>query len=127
MADIRIGIVGCAGRMGRMLVRQIDETAGATLAGGIEVEGNPTLGRDIGELAGIGGNGLLVGDDPAALFAGADVVLEFTDPAATAAHAAIAAGASTAHVIGTTGLTAEHEAHPHPSFCRQSWLSFPRQ
>ncbi len=110
MADIGIGVVGCAGRMGRMLVRQIDETAGATLAGGIEVEGNPTLGRDIGELAGIGTNGLLVGDDPAALFAGADVVLEFTDPAATAAHAAIAAGAGTAHVIGTTGLTAEHEA-----------------
>ena len=62
MADIGIGIVGCAGRMGRMLVRQIDETAGATLAGGIEVEGNPTLGRDIGELAGIGANGLLAHD-----------------------------------------------------------------
>ncbi len=109
MADIGIGVVGCAGRMGRMLVRQIDETAGAKLAGGIEVEGNPTLGRDIGELAGIGGNGLSVGDDPAALFAGADVVLEFTDPAATAAHAALAAGTGTAHVIGTTGFAVEHE------------------
>ncbi len=110
MADIGIGIVGCAGRMGRMLVRQIDETAGATLAGGIEVAGNPTIGRDIGELAGIGANGLSVGDDSAALFAGADVVLEFTDPAATAAHAAIAAGTGTAHVIGTTGTTAAHDA-----------------
>ena len=110
MAEIRIGVVGCAGRMGRMLVRQIDETAGATLAGGIEVAGNPALGRDIGELAGIGPAGLAAGDDPQALFAAADVVLEFTDPAATAAHAALAAQQRTAHVIGTTGLTAEHAA-----------------
>ena len=62
------------------------------------------LGRDIGELAGIGRIGLAVGDDRGALIAAGDVVIDFTTPAATAAHAALAAELGKAIVIGTTGL-----------------------
>ena len=49
------------------------------------------IGRDIGELAGIGPLGLTASADRGALFAAADVVIDFTVPAATAAHAALAA------------------------------------
>ena len=34
--DVKIGIVGAAGRMGQMLVRQVTETAGCKVAGATE-------------------------------------------------------------------------------------------
>ncbi len=106
MAELKIGIVGCAGRMGCMLVRQIAQTEGCALAGGTEPAGSDAIGADIGVLAGLAAAGVTVGDDAGALFAAADAVLEFTAPAATVEHARLAAQAGTIHVIGTTGLDA---------------------
>ena len=110
MESLGIGIVGCAGRMGRMVARVIDETDGCALAGGTEFAGAPVIGQDLGGLAGIGDKGLPVGDDPAALFAAADAVIDFTTPAALLVHAGLAKAARTIYVVGTTGLEAEHEA-----------------
>jgi 4-hydroxy-tetrahydrodipicolinate reductase len=110
MGDIRIGIVGCAGRMGRALIKQVHETRGCVVAGGTEQPGNPCLGQDLGELAQVGTLGVTVGDDPAALIAGVDVVIDFTAPEATVAHAKLAAEHGTAHIAGTTGLSADQDA-----------------
>ena len=110
MEPLRIGIVGCAGRMGRMVARVATETEGCVLAGGTEGKGAETIGQDLGALAGIGTQGLPVGDDPAALFAASDVVVDFTTPAALLVHAGLARETETAYVVGTTGLQAEHEA-----------------
>ncbi len=104
MAGIRIGVLGCGGRMGRMLVGEIVAAEGCTVAGGAEALGSATIGRDIGELAGLRPLGLSVGSDRAALFAASDVVIDFTVPAASVAHAALAASLGRALVIGTTGL-----------------------
>ncbi len=109
-SDMRIGIVGCAGRMGGMLARQVAATDGVALAAGVEASGHPAVGRDLGEVAGLGHLGIPVGDDAVRLFAEVDAVLEFTTPDATAEHAALAAQARTVHVIGTTGLDAEQQA-----------------
>lgn len=110
MSDMKIGVVGCAGRMGVNLLRQIDATAGCAIAGGTERAGSDALGRDAGELAGLETLGLAVTDDAEALIQAADAILDFTAPAATAEHAALCAGHGTIHVIGTTGLEDEHEA-----------------
>jgi 4-hydroxy-tetrahydrodipicolinate reductase len=110
MTDLRIAVVGCAGRMGAMLVREIADTEGCRLAGGIENPGHPALGRDLGELAGIGAVGLEISDDPLPILANSDAVLDFTAPEATAAYSSLAAQARIVHVVGTTGLEAEHEA-----------------
>lgn len=110
MDQLGIGIVGCAGRMGRMVTRVVEATDGCRLAGGTECEGSAAIGRDLGELAGIGAKGLTVGDDPAALFAAADAVIDFTTPAALLVHAGLAGETRTIYVVGTTGLAAEHEA-----------------
>jgi 4-hydroxy-tetrahydrodipicolinate reductase len=106
MAEIRIGILGCAGRMGRMLVAETKALAGLSLAAGGEAPGSPMLGRDIGELAGIGRVGLSATSDLAAVFAAAEAVIDFTTPAASVAHAEQAAASGKALVIGTTGLDA---------------------
>lgn len=110
MAEVRIAIAGAAGRMGRMLTAEIDRTAGAVLAGGTEPAGSNAAGQDLGELAGIGHRGVAVSIEPAALFADADVAIDFTAPAATLAHARLAAAAGKGLVIGTTGLSADDRA-----------------
>lgn len=106
MDGTAIGILGCAGRMGRRLMAIVAETPGCRLAGGCEREGSPQLGADLGELAGLGRLGLAAGGDPAALFAASDVVIDFTTPAGAVTHAALAAEQGTALVVGTTGLDA---------------------
>lgn len=104
-----IGILGCAGRMGRSLIAAgLD--AGATIAGGTERPGAPAQGIDLGTLAGREPIGVLVSDDAPALFAAADVVIDFTAPVAAPSHATLAGKTGTALVIGTTGLSPDQQA-----------------
>jgi 4-hydroxy-tetrahydrodipicolinate reductase len=105
---VRMAVVGVSGRMGRMLVAAIDESPRACLAGVTERPGHDWIGRDLGEAMGRAPTGVLVREDPLDVFAEADAVLDFTTPAATMAHAEIAAQARLVHVIGTTGLTREN-------------------
>ena len=110
MAEIRIGVVGCAGRVGRMLIADIVATDGCALAGGTVRAGSAALGQDLGELAGLGRLGVSAGDDPERLLRDSDVAIEFTSPAATAEHAALAARLGKPVVIGTTGLHGAEES-----------------
>ena len=107
---MKIGIVGCGGRMGRMLVAQVAATDGCEVAGGTEAPNSPLIGQDVAAQAGLAPVGAKVGSDPAALFAIVDAVIDFTVPAATATHAALAAEYGTVLVAGTTGLTADQQA-----------------
>ena len=45
MSEMKLVVVGAAGRMGQSLIRAIDETDGATLSAAIEIAGSPALGR----------------------------------------------------------------------------------
>lgn len=110
MSDMGLVVVGAGGRMGQALVRAIGETTGARVVGAIERSGSPALGRDVGELAGLGAIGVTVADDPLPAFAKADGVLDFTAPAATVEFAGYAAQARIAHVIGTTGCSTADDA-----------------
>ena len=110
MSDMKIAVLGAAGRMGQALIRLLAETPGCTLAGAIEPTGSPAIGRDAGELAGVEALGIAVTDDPLPVFAHADGVLDFTSPAATVEFAALAAQARIVHVIGTTGFSDADEA-----------------
>jgi len=109
MADIRIGVAGAAGRMGRMLVAEAHALPGCVVAAASEAPGNPAIGQDAGALAGVGALGVALTGDAQALFAASDVVLDFTSPAATVRHAELAAAAGKALVAGTTGLKPEQE------------------
>jgi len=110
MADMRLVIAGAGGRMGRALVHAIAATKGVTLAGAIEAAGSEVIGRHAGELAGLGANGIKVVSDAAPLIKAADGLIEFTVPTATLALADLTSAAGIAHIIGTTGHSAEQEA-----------------
>ncbi|HWK15755.1 MAG TPA: 4-hydroxy-tetrahydrodipicolinate reductase [Rhizobiaceae bacterium] len=110
MDDMALVVVGAAGRMGQALARAIHEIPGARLVAALERKGSPHLGRDAGELAGLGPLGVTITDDPLPVLATADGVLDFSTPAASVELAGYAAQARIVHVIGTTGCTAEDDA-----------------
>lgn len=81
-----IGIIGSAGRMGQALSTAVPDM-GATLAGGIDA-----------------------GGDPIALARAADVLVDFSTPAALDRTLAAARQARTPILVGTTGLAPAHHA-----------------
>jgi 4-hydroxy-tetrahydrodipicolinate reductase len=109
MSDLRLIVAGAGGRMGRTLIHAIVAIEGAILAGAVEAAGSAVIGRDAGELAGLGSNGVAVTDYIEPLLNQADALLDFTIPAATLSFAELAARKGLIHIIGTTGLTGENE------------------
>jgi 4-hydroxy-tetrahydrodipicolinate reductase len=105
MSDMRIAVMGAAGRMGLELVRNIHAVEGCVVAGGVERAGSNAVGQDLGSLAGVGHLGVKITDDPLELIARVDAILDFTAPKATVEFAGLAANARIVHVIGTTGLS----------------------
>ncbi|HTW52666.1 MAG TPA: 4-hydroxy-tetrahydrodipicolinate reductase [Stellaceae bacterium] len=110
---MRMGVIGCGGRMGRMLIGEIATAEGCELSGGTVALGSATVGGDLGELAGIGRIGLSAGNSAGDLLRKSDVVIEFSIAAATASHATLAAELGKPMVIGTTGLSPAESAAVH--------------
>lgn len=104
--ETRIAIAGAAGRMGRTLIAACAEQPGLRLTAAVEHAGNAALGSDSGLLAGLAPNGVPVSADDALSGSVFDVLIDFTRPTATLAHARACAAAGRALVIGTTGLDA---------------------
>lgn len=106
----RIGVMGSGGRMGQMLVREIANTKDCVVSGGTESPNSDKIGHDIGEVAGLGALNVKIVGDAEAVFDASDAVIDFTAPAATVAHAKLAAAKGKVLVIGTTGLIAADDA-----------------
>jgi len=96
--------------MGQMLVRMVAACDAMRLVACLERPGHAWIGRDAGEAMGGAPVGVPVSDDPLEAFATAQAVIDFTTPAATVQFARLAAQGRLVHVIGTTGLEAEHLA-----------------
>ncbi len=107
---LQLAILGANGRMGQTLVRLIARSADLRLAAAVAEPRHGDLGRDAGELAGVGQLGVVLTDDAAAGLHGADVAIDFTLPAATPGHLSACVGAAVPLVLGTTGLDAAAEA-----------------
>jgi len=104
-SDVRVAVIGAAGRMGRALIQAVTEGEGVTLAAAIDRPGNSLIGADAGELAGIGNLGVVVADGLEAIKDDFDVLIDFTAPEATVANAQFCARHGKQMAIGTTGLT----------------------
>lgn len=108
---VRVVIVGASGRMGNTLVACARHMQGVVVTAAVDRPDNPAVGRDVGELAGIGAIGVKVSRDLAAVVGEGDVVVDFSDPKSTAANLATCADAGVAVLVGTTGLPADIESH----------------
>jgi 4-hydroxy-tetrahydrodipicolinate reductase len=99
-------VAGAAGRMGSRLVALLSEQKDLCLVGALEAPGHPALGRDAGEVAGVGTIGVTLSADAAAVLTRERVLVEFSIPAATLEHLRVVAAAGGRAVIGTTGFSA---------------------
>ena len=100
---LRIGINGAAGRMGQRVAALVSQADDLQLVVALECDGHPLLGRDAGELAGVGTLGVPI---TTGVDARPDVLIDFSTPESTVARAANCAKIQTALVVGTTGLDA---------------------
>lgn len=101
-------MLGAVGRMGKTLIDCIAESKDLSLTGALTETADPAVGRDAGEVAGVGALGVLLTDDRRQALHGAQVGIDFTLPAALEANVKAAAEMGTALVVGTTGLDDKH-------------------
>jgi 4-hydroxy-tetrahydrodipicolinate reductase len=104
---IKIAITGAAGRMGRRIAALAIESGRFDVVAGIEAPGHEAIGRDVGELAGIGVFGVKVS---AELTEKPDTLIDFSLPEGTMVWLDRCRAAGTPMVIGTTGLTESQRA-----------------
>jgi 4-hydroxy-tetrahydrodipicolinate reductase len=90
--------------MGSMLVRAVQETDRLQLTAASERAGSEHIGRDAGEVAGVGRLNVDVVEGLDGVLEAFDVVIDFSTPQATREHLAICRQAGKGMVIGTTGL-----------------------
>ena len=117
MAVINAVVAGAAGRMGKRLVALLHESSEFQVVGAFERPGHPQLGQDAGTVAGAGSLGVSIQDAPEKALKKAEVVLDFTAPAATMQNLEAASRAGVAMVIGTTGI-GDVDLARIPAFCR---------
>lgn len=107
---MKIGIIGGAGRMGRMLIKEVLSTQNCSLAGAVEHGKNPLLGKDLGLIIGEEAAGVTLTDNLEKLISSSDAIIDFTTPSATINAAELCAANETAHIIGTTGIDGDGRA-----------------
>jgi hypothetical protein len=81
MGIVNIAVAGASGRMGRMLVEAIVNSADTRLSGALDLPGSPALGSDAGAFLGRV-TGVAITADLHQGLAGADVLIDFTRPKA---------------------------------------------
>jgi 4-hydroxy-tetrahydrodipicolinate reductase len=101
---VKVAVHGAAGRMGRALVQMIHDADDLELEGAIDAANSPLLGRDAGELAGVGALGWPLTAQLEQI-ASADVVIDFSLPVALDGLLEAALRYSRPLVIATTGLS----------------------
>lgn len=104
---IKIAITGAAGRMGRRIAALAIESEEFDIVSADEIAGHPAIGRDVGELAGVGAFGVTVGDKPSGA---PNVLIDFSLPEGTVRAVDFCRESGAAMIIGTTGLTESQEA-----------------
>lgn len=104
---IQVAVNGAAGRMGQRITALTHADPDLVLAAALEASDSPALGRDAGEVAGIGAIGVPI---TAELGDRVDVVIDFSMPAGLAKIAEVCGEREIALVAATTGLTKEQRA-----------------
>lgn len=96
MVSVKLGVLGAGGRMGRAVAEAARQDPAVELSALIDARGSAAVGEER--------FGLRVTDHLAASLTGLNVLIDFTAPSASLAHAVLAAQERVPLVIGTTGV-----------------------
>ncbi len=102
---IRIAVTGAAGRMGRAIIAAVEANPATSFSGALEKEDSAYLGKDAGEMAGVGKSGIRITDNPEKAFKKADAIIDFSTPESSMKVLDLAVRSGKALVIGTTGFS----------------------
>ncbi len=103
---IKVAVAGAAGRMGRLIVKNVVEDEELELAQAFDVR---EIGKDAGELAGVGRIGIPITDaGEMENVLNADVLVDFTVAEGAVENIRVASERGVKLVVGTTGFTEEH-------------------
>lgn len=98
---LKIAVHGACGRMGARIAALAFEDPQLKLVAALERQGHPSLGKDVGVIAGCGETNVRVASE---LNTHADVLIDFSSPESTLAIAEVCAQKNIALIVGTTGL-----------------------
>ena len=104
MSSLNIAIAGATGRIGKRLVVLANATPDMSVEDALVRKKHPDLGRDAGEIAGIGAIGVKLSDE-ISLDPQPNVLIDFTNPEASRHWLHVCVSHRIPMVIGTTGLT----------------------
>jgi 4-hydroxy-tetrahydrodipicolinate reductase len=104
---LRLGVNGAGGRMGQRIVALASRDEDFIVVAALEGTGSPQIGKDAGELAGIGKIGVLISDT---LETKVDVMIDFSVPAGAVSAAALCGNHSIPLVVATTGMSPDQRA-----------------
>ncbi len=96
--------------MGMSIASLLGGDAEIELVGATETPGHTSIGCDVGDFVAGAKSGVSVSDAISAAASAADVIIDFTVPEATLAHAEYSVRNGKSMVIGTTGFTPEQRA-----------------
>ena len=100
-------VVGAAGRMGGRIINAINETEGIELVGAVEYKNHPSIGKDAGEIVGLGKLNIELKDNLGTILSLGDVIIDFTNHTASLTNLEIVAKGKKSIVIGSTGFSAK--------------------
>ena len=110
-SEIRVSVVGAAGRMGKTLVRclQTGSVPDLKLIGAVDLWDSPDRGKDAGVAAGVAEAGVKIGSDLAEVAPQSDVIIDFSGHQGTTGNTPRVAEWRKALIIGTTGLSPDEK------------------
>ncbi|PJE79866.1 4-hydroxy-tetrahydrodipicolinate reductase [invertebrate metagenome] len=106
---LKVAVVGAAGKMGRLLIEVVAARKDMLLGASVVRPGSGLLGLDVGDLVGIGSQGLALTDSLEASISQVDVVVDFTRPSYTMENLDMCHRHGKGMVIGTTGFNGEQK------------------
>lgn len=102
---LKLAITGCTGRMGQMILKEINQSEEVEVVGALARPGNPFVGKDVGNLIGEDPFNLSITDSPLDAFKDADVIIGFSPPEGLLLQLQAVLQQKKPFVVCTTGLT----------------------
>lgn len=102
---IKITVTGCTGRMGQLVLKEINQNPNVELSGALTRLENPFIGQDVGSLIGEAPLNLFVSGDLEKAIENADVVIDFSRSETLEKHLQSILNLQKSYVVCVTGLS----------------------
>jgi len=108
---LKIAVIGCTGRMGQLILREINQNPNVDVSGALTRSGSPFVDQDVGTLIGEASLNLAITDTPEKAFHNANVVIDFSRPESIDTSLQEILKQQKPYVVCVTGLSDSQKAN----------------